>query len=135
MAPTRMGAMTSNLSHVFIVDDSPAIRARIVELLGRVERVSIVGEADNARDAIAGILRARPDCVLLDLHLFGRTGFDVMRAVHAEAPEIDFVVLTNHAESQYRDASVAAGARHFLDKAREFMRVPEVIAGIAAARS
>ncbi|APV52064.1 hypothetical protein BWI17_21770 [Betaproteobacteria bacterium GR16-43] len=121
-------------THVFIVDDSAAIRARLVEMLGRVSDVLVVGEASSARDAIAGILRLHPDSVLLDLNLFGRTGLDVLKAVRAEAPDIAFVVLTNHAEPQYRRACTEAGARYFLDKSREFARVAEVIAEIASAR-
>jgi DNA-binding NarL/FixJ family response regulator len=121
-------------TQVFIVDDSAAIRTRLVEMLARMEHVSVVGEAANARDAIASILRLRPHSVLLDLNLYGLTGMDVLRAVHGLAPEVAFVVLTNHAEAQYRRACSAAGARYFLDKTREFERVPEVLIEIASTR-
>lgn len=125
---------TTNETRVYIVEDSSAIRARLTEMLSRMERVSVVGEADSAREAVAGILRVRPDSVLLDLNLMGRTGIDVMRSVHPQAPDIVFVVLTNHAEPQYRRAATDAGAAYFLDKSREFDRVREVIAQIAATR-
>lgn len=125
---------TTNETRVYIVEDSAAIRARLAEMLSRMERVSVVGEADSAREAVAGILRVRPDSVLLDLNLMGRTGIDVMRSVHPQAPDIVFVVLTNHAEPQYRRAATDAGAAYFLDKSREFDRVREVIAQIAATR-
>ena len=75
---------------------------------------------------------ARTDSVLLDLNLSRRTGLDVMRAVRPRAPDIAFVVLTNHSESQYRQACLEAGARYFLDKSGEFERVREVIAEIGA---
>ncbi|HET7546284.1 MAG TPA: response regulator [Usitatibacter sp.] len=121
-------------TRVYIVDDSAPIRARLAEMLGAMEGVRIVGEAASAAGAVAGILRLRPDSVLLDLDLTGRTGIDVMRSVHPAAPEIVFVVLTNHAEPQYRRAAHAAGAAYFLDKSRELDRVREVIAEIAATR-
>lgn len=125
---------TTALTRVFIVDDSAPIRARLADMLSRMERVSVVGEADSARTAVAGILRARPDSVLLDLNLMGRTGIDVLRAIRPQAPEIVFIVLTNHSEPQYRRACTEAGAAYFLDKTREFDRVREVIAEIAATR-
>lgn len=125
---------TTSPTRVYIVEDSAAIRARLAEMLSRMESVSVVGEADSAREAVAGILRARPDSVLLDLNLMGRTGIDVMKSVRPKAPEIVFVVLTNHAEPQYRRAATQAGASYFLDKSREFDRVREVIAEIAATR-
>ncbi|HEX3099294.1 MAG TPA: response regulator [Usitatibacter sp.] len=125
---------TTRNTRVYIVEDSAPIRARLAEMLSGMERVSVVGESANAREAVAGILRVRPDSVLLDLNLMGRTGIDVMRSVHPKAPEIVFVVLTNHAEAQYRRAATDAGAAYFLDKSNEFDRVREVIAEIAATR-
>ena len=121
-------------TQVFIVDDSAAIRQRLAEILATVPNIVIVGEADSASQAIAGILRTQPDSVLLDLNLMGSTGIDVMRAVRPKAPGIVFIVLTNHAEPQYQQASTKAGASYFLDKSRDFERVPQVIAEIAAAR-
>ena len=123
---------TPRPTNVFIVDDSVWIRARLAEALCRLPEVTVVGEAATASAAVAGILRTRPDSVVLDLNLAGRSGLDVMRAVRPEAPEVVFIVLTNHCESQYRDACVAAGATYFLDKSRDFERVPSVIAEIAA---
>jgi DNA-binding NarL/FixJ family response regulator len=125
---------SGDATRVYIVDDSAAIRVRLTEMLSRMERVCVVGEADSAREAVAGILRMRPDSVLLDLNLMGRTGIDVMRSVLSLAPGIVFVVLTNHPEAQYRRAATQAGASYFLDKSREFDRVREVIAEIAATR-
>jgi DNA-binding NarL/FixJ family response regulator len=125
---------TTSITRVYIVEDSPAIRSRLAEMLSGMERVRVVGEADSAREAVAGILRTRPDSVLLDLNLMGRTGLDVMKSVRPKAPGVVFVVLTNHAEPQYRRAASDAGAAYFLDKSREFDRVREVIAEIAATR-
>lgn len=116
---------------VFIVDDSASIRVRLAEMLGRMAGVTVVGEASCAPEAVAGILRTHPDSVLLDLNLMGHTGLDVLRAVRPKAPEIVFVVLTNHSEPQYRRACAQAGAQFFLDKSTEIERVREVIAQIA----
>ena len=120
-------------TRVFIVDDSTSIRVRLAEMLGRMTDVTVVGEASCAPEAVAGILRTHPDSVLLDLNLMGHTGLDVMRAVRPKAPGVVFVVLTNHSESQYRDASLEAGASYFLDKSQDLDRVRDVIAEIAAA--
>lgn len=123
---------TPRPTQVFIVDDSVWIRLRLAQAIARMPDVALVGEAASAAEAVTGILRTRPDSVLLDLNLMGRTGLDVMRAVRAEAPEIVFIVLTNHSESQYRDACMAAGATYFLDKSQDFERVSSVLAEIAA---
>lgn len=117
---------------VYIVEDSAEIRARLAQSLANVDGIRLVGEAASAGAAIAGILCTLPHAVLLDLNLGGRTGLEVLRAVRERHPEIVFVVLTNHSDSQYRKACMDAGAAYFLDKSRDFERVPAVIAEIAA---
>jgi DNA-binding NarL/FixJ family response regulator len=44
------------------------------------------------------------------------------------------VVLTNFALSTYRDSALALGARHFLDKSRDYERLPVILSELAAAR-
>ena len=135
LAPAQSVVMqATRLTQVFIVEDSPSIRIRLAQLITSSGAVAIAGEAASASEAIPAILRVRPDSVLIDLNLMGSTGIDVMRKVCPQAPEIVFVVLTNHFEPQYRDACLDAGARYFLDKSRDLDQVPRVIAEIAATR-
>ncbi len=129
-----------NLPHeprtkAFIVENSPSIRERLGALLGEVKGVSIVGEAATPPAAVEGILRTRPDVVVLDIHLTGGSGIEVLRRVRSEAPGVVFIVLTNHPNPQYRRACMEAGASHFLDKTAEFGKLREVIArlGISSA--
>jgi len=128
------GGMNRERLNIFIVDDSSAIRARLAEMLGRIEGLRVVGQAADGPSAVTGILALRPDSVLLDLELNGSSGMQVLRAVHPQDPAIAFVVLTNHSEPQYRRACERAGAAYFLDKSSEFNRVPGVMAEIASAR-
>jgi len=114
---------------LYIVDDSQAIRERLVALFARDRAVRVVGEATTAPQAVVDILALEPDTVILDLELQGSNGLQVLRAVHPQMPRIEFVVLTNHAEPQYRRACIHAGASHFLDKANEFERVRDVVSG------
>ena len=113
---------------VFIAEDSPAIRDRLVEMLDELEGVAVVGDAETPGDAIAGILRTHPDYVVLDYQLDGGTAVDVLRGVHASVSETVFLVLTNHANPQYRRICLEAGARYFFDKSLEFGKVRDVVA-------
>jgi CRP/FNR family transcriptional regulator, anaerobic regulatory protein len=117
---------------VFIVEDSAPIRERLAGLLNAIEGVSVVGEANSIRRAVEGILRTRPEVVLLDIRLVDGSGIDVLREVHPRAPEVVFVVLTNNATPQYRRICMEAGASHFLDKTTEFARVKQIVAGLGA---
>jgi DNA-binding NarL/FixJ family response regulator len=118
---------TRRAGKVFIVEDSALIRSRLVELLGEIDGVSVVGEAQSPDEAVAGIRRTRPHCVILDLQLTGGTGIDVLRSVHPRSPEIAFIVLTANSTAQYRRACMEAGASWFLDKGSEFGRLKGVV--------
>lgn len=115
---------------VFLVEDSPLLRERLTALIDSVG-ASTVGHADGAREAIEGILAARPDVVVLDLHLKEGNGFDVLRALAKEAPEIAFFVLTNHPVESFRAVATRLGARGFFDKSTEFDKLREVLAARA----
>lgn len=122
---------TAIRTKVFIVEDAPLIRESLRELLSEIKAVTVVGDAETPRDAIAGILRTQPDYVVLDYQLLGGTGVEVLRAVRPEAPRIVFVVLTNHPNPQYRRVCLDAGASFFFDKSTEFDKIKDVIAGRA----
>ena len=119
-------------TNVFIVEDSAPIRERLNGLLSDIEGVLVVGEAATPQSAVEGILRTRPDSVVLDIQLMGGTGIEVLRRVHPQAPEVVFIVLTNHSSPQYRRIYTEAGASHFLDKTTEFARVRQIVAGLGA---
>ncbi len=117
------------IKNVFIVEDSVPVRARLVEQLYQIPGVKVVGEAATPADAVAGILKTRPDYVVLDFQLEGGTGVDVLRALRRQVPNSVFIVLTNHPQAQFRRICREAGADAFFDKSSEFAKVGEVIAG------
>ena len=112
---------------VFVVEDSSMTRARIATLLGAVEGVELVGYAADAEDAIERIVDQRPDAVVLDLHLAHGTGFDVLRALHGRAPEVEVYVMTNLATPPYREHAAKLGACDLFDKTLEFECLRETL--------
>ena len=66
--------------------------------------------------------------MVLDYQLHGGTAVDVLRTVHAQLPQTVFLVLTNHANPQYRRICLDAGASFFFDKSLEFGKVRDVVA-------
>ena len=114
---------------IFVVEDSPAVLERLLELVGEVPDTQIVGDAANFAAAVAGITRTRPDVAILDIKLAddGGTGIDVLARVRAELPEMRAIVLSNYASPQHAKASADAGAEHFLDKSLDFERIPEIL--------
>jgi DNA-binding NarL/FixJ family response regulator len=117
---------------VFLVEDSVPVRERVIALLSSVEGVDTVGSAATANDAQQAILAAQPDAVLLDIRLAQGTGFDVLRALRAQAPQIEVYMLSNFATPAYRQMAATLGARGFFDKTTELESMRRTMAERAA---
>jgi DNA-binding NarL/FixJ family response regulator len=99
---------------VYLVDDHALFRAGVrAELNGSVD---VVGEAGTVDDAVAGILRERPDVVVVDVHLPGGGGRAIIERVIAEWPESVFLALSVSDSAEDVVAVIRAGARGYVTK-------------------
>lgn len=112
---------------VFIVDDSPVVVERLVDLLDEVPGAELAGHAGDVQQAVQAIQKTKPDAVILDLQLPGGSGLDVLRAVRRDAPQLRVLICTNYPDSEYREECLAAGANFFLDKTVEFTKIPVIL--------
>lgn len=113
---------------VFLVEDSPIIRERLVESLAAPGRVEVVGHADTEHAAVAALRGTGWDVLVLDLQLKQGTGLGVLKALAGTRPVgATVIVLTNYAIPQFRERCAALGADFFFDKSREHHRVRGVI--------
>ena len=118
---------------VLLVEDSQLLADRLRESIANLPGVELAGTVDNESDAVATMKQRRVDVALLDLHLRGGTGFGVLRAINSgELGKVVAIVLTNHDLGEYRRAAEALGARHFLDKLRDFDLLPGLLQQISA---
>jgi len=115
---------------ILIVDDSRAVRTRMVRLLSGVEGVEVVGQAAEAQTAIASIQELKPEVVVLDLSLPDGSGLDVLKVFPVNTQRPQFLVFTNWATAQHRRKCLEAGAAHFFDKAHDVERLLDVVAAM-----
>jgi DNA-binding NarL/FixJ family response regulator len=102
------------VTRVAIVDDHGLFRAGVrSELEGHVE---LVGEAASVDDAVALVTRARPDVVLLDVHMPGGGGVAVIRGAADQAPGTLFLALSASDAAEDVIATIRAGARGYVTK-------------------
>jgi len=120
---------------VLLVEDSPVIRGLIMEIINEVPGVTVSESVESERDAIEAVARLDVDVVILDLQLRKGTGFGVLRALRDMAKKPVVVVLTNFALQSYRETALALGARDFLDKSRDYDRLPAILTEIASAQA
>jgi two-component system OmpR family response regulator len=119
---------------VLLVEDSKVLTERLTEAIDQIEDVCLIGTAETEAAAIALVRREAVDVIILDLHLRQGTGFGVMRALAATQLRPQIIVLTNYDLPEYKNAAFALGATHFLDKARDYGRLPEMLHAIREAQ-
>lgn len=112
---------------VFIVDDSPVVRERLITMISELPNVEIVGQADIAFEAIDSIRQLRPAVVVLDISMPGGSGMYVLETIKKDRPGPTVIMLTNFAHDPYRQKCLQLGADYFFDKSTEFERVTEVL--------
>ena len=112
--PTSQNAAERRPYSVVIVDDHAMFRTGVKAEIGR--SVAVVGEAADADRAIAVILQTHPDVVLLDVHLPGGGGVEVIRKVHEKNPEQKFLALSVSDAAEDVIGVIRAGARGYVTK-------------------
>ncbi len=124
-----MLAARTNL-RVMIVEDSAPVRERLVGLLQEVAGVEIVGEAEDEASALALYHELKPDAAILDIRIRNGSGIAVLDHIKHHRPECVVIVLTNCAQTEFRQRCQEAGANYFLEKSREFSRVVSLLRGL-----
>ena len=99
---------------VVLVDDHRLFRSGVRAELG--PRVDVVGEADDVASAIAAIVALTPDVVLLDVHLPGGGGAEVLRAILPQLPDVRFLAVSVSDAAEDVIGTIRAGARGYVTK-------------------
>jgi DNA-binding NarL/FixJ family response regulator len=120
---------------VFLVEDSPIIRARLTESFCELEQVDVIGFAETEQGACEALATTYCDVVVLDLQLKEGNGLAVLKSLRARDARPVVIVFTNYNFPHYRAKSLELGADHFFDKAREYDQVREVLTSLARSRS
>ena len=101
---------------IFIVDDHPVFREGLVVLVKREADLAVCGEADNAPQALTAIGRLKPDLVLADIGLPGKSGLELIKDLRAVLPETAVLVISMHDETLYAERVLRAGGRGYIMK-------------------
>jgi DNA-binding NarL/FixJ family response regulator len=120
---TKREAQTA--TGVLIVDDHRIFCEALTELLKTKSNMRVVGQADNARDALQFLTRApqQVEIVLVDITLKGRSGLELIKDMKAHGIKIPALVLSMDDELLYAERSLRAGARGYISKESSFADV------------
>jgi CheY-like chemotaxis protein len=124
-ASTLPASRASRVLRVLVVEDLPRVRTALRELIEESPQFEVSAFAETEEEALQRFDDLRPDAVVVDLKLRSGTGLGVLHGIRARAPAPKplLIVLTNHALPVLETACLQAGADHFLDKSRDFLKV------------
>lgn len=96
-----------------VVDHEAGVRSTLIRLCERSNDIDVIGEAESGLAAIDAAAKLCPDVMLLDVELPDMTGFEVLRAMPAQAKPLGILVTTR---AEYAVTAFAEGAVDYLVK-------------------
>ncbi|MCI4062067.1 response regulator transcription factor [Micromonospora sp. R77] len=123
--------MSGEPIRVAVVDDHPVFRLGMTALLASTPGLVVVGEAADADGALRVAALHRPDVIIMDLHLGGRSGVEATREIVAGHPGIGVLVVTMLDDDDWVFAALRAGARGYLLKGAAPAEVERAVRAVA----
>ena len=116
---------------VLIVDDHAVVRSGLRLLLEQEDDIECVGEAGDAEAAVREARHERPDVVVLDLVMPGKTGIEAAPAILDAAPEAKLLVLSMQDDPSYVRESFAVGATGYILKEAAESEIVQAVREVA----
>ena len=101
---------------ILLVDDHPFMRAGLGQLIERQSDLMVCGEAGDPAAAFQELRKKKPDLVLTDLTMPGRSGLEFIKDLLAADASVAVLVISMHDELVYAERVIRAGARGYIMK-------------------
>lgn len=101
---------------IVIVEDNEEIRKMTASLLNLYPDLECIGAFSNAEEFSAALPQLQPDVVLMDIGLPGQSGIECVRDCHLTHPKVEFIMFTEHTDSEEVFLAIAAGADGYVLK-------------------
>jgi DNA-binding NarL/FixJ family response regulator len=107
-------APAASKARILLVDAHPIVRRGMRHLISASGDMSVCGEAASGDEAIAKINELKPDLVVLDFSLPGKSGIDLLKEIKARRPQVQILVVSRYEENIYAQRVLRAGALGYI---------------------
>ncbi|NUN09094.1 MAG: response regulator transcription factor [Ignavibacteriaceae bacterium] len=101
---------------IFIADDHPIFREGLIKILEREKGYRICGVAANGDEALASIIKLKPDIAILDISMPGLSGIEIAKKLKEIESATHPVILTMYNDEEYLEAALENGVTGYLLK-------------------
>jgi DNA-binding NarL/FixJ family response regulator len=116
MKPLQKKPFNGKVKKVLVVDDHPAFRGGLAQIISSEDDLVVCGQAGSAEQAVQGTARLKPDIVLLDITLPDRSGLEVIKMIRSAHPRVKILVVSMHDEALYASRVLRLGGDGYIMK-------------------
>jgi len=133
--PSALKDPTVATRRIFVVDDHPMIREGLAAQIANEPGLEICGEADDVVEAVARVVAAAPDLVIVDISLKSGNGIDLVKRLKAKDPGLILLVWSMYPENLYAERALRAGARGYINKGKSASQIIEAVRTVLEGRT
>lgn len=101
---------------ILIADDHAIVRAGLKQIVAEETDIDVTGEASDAIELKALLVKQSFDILVLDINMPGQSGLEALKDIRISHPNLPVLILSMYSEDQYGLRAIRAGARGFLKK-------------------
>jgi len=132
--PTDPTTAAADRIRVLLVDDHPVMRQGMAAIINEEPDLTVCGQAEGVRSAIAVASQTRPHVALIDLSIKDGDGLELIREMRNRFPEVRTLVLSMYEETVYAERALRAGAGGYVMKAQAASTVMDAIRSVLRGR-
>ena len=134
MTASRAARADKPSKKMIVVDDHPMSREGIVAWILSTPDWEVSCQAETAEQALDAVIRTKPDIVVTDITLPGKSGLELIRDIHAVAPAVRILVVSMHDERLYAERALRAGAHGYVTKQAKGQDIVQAIRRILSGK-
>ena len=122
----------SNEITIILADDHPIVRKGLREVIEEDQRLRVVSEANNGREAVEAIEKFSPQVTILDIDMPVMNGFETAREIKRRKLKTEIIFLTMHRDEDLFNEAIDLGAKGFVLKDSALIDIIECVKAVAA---